>query len=196
MPKQDPELITARAELAEAREQLADAQAQIDALQSAAADAEARAATAQAELVEARQRTSQLETELTAAQEELAAAQGEVGEVRANAADARAQANSVQAELVEARQELRDAALRYRDARLAAAPQIPQDLVPGADALDEIDQQFEAAQRVVEQLRGKLQAETQSARVPVGSPPRRPPDLSGLSPTEKIKLGLEQLAER
>lgn len=189
MSKQDSELTTARAELVEAREQLADAQGQIDALQSAAADAEARAATAEAELVEARQRTSRLETELTAAQEELTAAQGEVAEVRANVADGRAQ--------------LRDAALKYRDARLAAAPQIPQDLVPvptdaptGAGALDEIDQQFEAAQRVVDQLRGKLQAETQSARVPVGSPPRRPPDLSGLSPTEKIKLGLEQLSDR
>ena len=189
MRKQDPEVSALH-------EQLADAQAQIEGLQSATADAEARAATAQAELVEARQRTSQLETELAAREERLGALQGELDA-------AQAARDGAQTELVDARSQIRDAAFKYRDARLAAAPQIPQDLVPvptdaptGADALDEIDQQFEAAQRVVDQLRGKLEEEKQSVRVPVGSPPRRPPDLSGLSPTEKIKLGLEQLSER
>ncbi len=174
MAKQNPEVSALQ-------EQLADAQAQIEALQSAAADAEARAATAQAELAEAHQQASRLDEELAtarAAEAESAEARGQLGEARD--------------QLVETRSQLREATLKYREARLAAAPHIPADLVPG-DTLEEIDQQLESAQRVVSHLREKLQQEGQSSRVPVGAPPRRPPDISGLSATEKIKLGLQQL---
>ncbi len=195
MPRQKPKRDALQNEPAdlsaqEAQEQLADAQAQIDALQTAAADAEARAATARAQLAEARQRASLLEAELTGAQAELASAQAELVEASA--------------QLAEARSQLRDAALKYRDARLAAVPHIPAELVPvptdarlGGDTLDEIDQQFEAAQRLVGQVRDKLESETRSARVPLGSPTRRGlPDLSALSPAEKIKLGLQRFCDR
>ena len=180
MAKQNPEVSALQ-------EQIADAQAQIEALQSAAADAEARAATAQAELAEARQQESRLDEELAAAREELAAAAAE-----AESAEGRAQLGEARDQLAESRSQLREAALKYREARLAAAPHIPADLVPG-DTLEEIDQQLESAQRVVSHLREKLQQEGQSSRVPVGAPPRRPPDISSLSATEKIKLGLQQL---
>ncbi len=174
MAKQNPEVSALQ-------EQLADAQAQIEALQSAAADAEARAATAQAELAEARQQASRLD-------EELAAARAD----EAESVEARAQLGEARDQLVETRSQLREATLKYREARLAAAPHIPADLVPG-DTLEEIDQQLESAQRVVSHLREKLQQEGQSSRVPVGAPPRRPPDTSSLSAAEKIKFGLQQL---
>ena len=122
-------------------------------------------------------------------------AEVELASVRAELAEAR----SARAELVEARAQLREAALKYRDARLAAAPHIPADLVRG-ETIDEIDRQLEAAQKVVARLRQELAAEVRKeeppARIPVGSPARRAPELSALSPTEKIKLGLQQLAER
>lgn len=163
MPKQDPEL-------AALEQRLAEAEAQVESLQAQTADAEARAATAQMELTQARQRLSELEAALTSA---------------------RSEAEAAREEAAQARDELRQAALKYREARLAAAPETPPDLVPGG-TLAEIDQQVEAAQRVVAQLRERLEEESRSSRVPVGSPPRRAPDLSALSPEEKIRLGLRE----
>ncbi len=164
-----------RDDTGELEEQLADALAQVDSLQTAAADAEARAATARAEL--------------TAVRESHDAAQAQIAEIEA----AR---GSAEGELSQVRSQLRDAAARYREARLAAAPEVPHDLVPAVESLDEVDREFEAAQRVVNQLREKMAEESQAAaralRVPAGSPVRRPQDLSVLSPAEKIKLGLQE----
>lgn len=125
--------------------------------------------------------------EVSALQEQIADAQAQIEALQSAAANAEARAATAQAELAEARQQ--ESRL---DEELAAAPHIPADLVPG-DTLEEIDQQLESAQRVVSHLREKLQQEGQSSRVPVGAPPRRPPDISSLSATEKIKLGLQQL---
>jgi hypothetical protein len=91
------------------------------------------------------------------------------------------------------RGQLRDAVVRYREARLAASPDIPHDLVPELETVEDIDREFESAQRVVGQLREKIEreavAQARSARVPAGAPARREADVSSLSPSEKIKLG-------
>ncbi len=170
----------------ELEEQLADALAQIDSLQTAAADAEARAATARADL--------------TAARESHDAAQSHVAEIEAARDGAQGELATARAELGDARSQLREAAVRYREARLAAAPEVPHDLVAAVESLDEVDREFEAVQRVVNQLREKLAEESQAAgravRVPAGSPARRVQDLSGLSPAEKIKLGLQDRDRR
>jgi len=163
-------------------DRLAEARAQIESLQTAAADAEARAATARKDLKEAREARSAAEAQLAEAAASREAVDGELSLLRA--------------EVEEARSRLGEAAVKYREAKLASAPEIPPDLVPPAESLSEIDEGFEAAQRVVGQLRERMQEERQSARVPVGSPVRRAPDLSALSVSEKIKLGLRELAER
>jgi chromosome segregation ATPase len=162
-------------EAGDLEEQLAEAQAQIEALQSAAADAEARAATLH-------DRVSQMEAGLAEAESVSASAQAELAGVRAELEDARA--------------ELRTAAAKYREARLAAAPEVPGDLVPEATSLDEVDRGFESALRVVSRLRERLQEESRGPRVPAGSPARRAPDLSALSPAEKIRVGLQRASER
>lgn len=92
--------------------------------------------------------------------------------------------------------QLSEAAVKYREAKLSAAPEVPADLVPASESLAEIDEGFEAAQRVVGQLKERMAEERQSARMPVGSPSRRAPDLSGLSASEKIRVGLKELSER
>lgn len=59
---------------------------------------------------------------------------------------------------------------------------------------------MEAAERVVGQLRERIQKEALeqrgAARIPAGSPGRRSPDLSSLPASEKIRVGLRQLSER
>ena len=163
-------------------DRLTDAQARIEALEAAVADAEARAATARTELADAKEaRTS---------------AEAQLGETAAAREAAEGEAFRLRSDIEEVRTRLSEAAVKYRAAKLASAPEVPADLVPEAESLAEIDEGFEAAQRVVGQLRERMAEERQSARVPVGSPVRRSPDLSALPAAEKIKLGLRDLAER
>jgi len=163
------------ADVNEMEEQLAEAKAQIDALQSSAADAEARAATL-------REKVSRMESELAEARSASEAARTELAEARA--------------ELERANSQLRAAVLRYREVRLAGAPEIPAEMVPEAATLEEIDSHLESAGRMAERLRERLRAEQPSARLPLGAPSRRPPDLSSLSPAEKIREGLRDRARR
>lgn len=149
--------------------------------------------------------------ETSALKEQLAEALAEVDSLQAAVADAEARAAThsdrmaaLQGELDTARADserlstrLRESAIKYREARLAASPHIPPELVTGEE-LEEIDEQLVAAERVVSQMRERVEKERrqESAPVPAGSPVRRPPDYSQLPPGEKIKLGLQQLAER
>ena len=167
----------------ELEEELADARAQIEALQAAAADAEARVATARDEVNAARAEHDALRSQLAEAEGARDEAHGTIAELESRADETRGQ--------------IRDAVARYRQARLSAAPDIPHDLVPEHETVEEIDREFEAAQRVVGQLREKIEREAveqaRAARVPPGAPARRAQDVSSLSPGEKIKLGLERL---
>jgi chromosome segregation ATPase len=146
------------------------------------------------------------DSDTTELEEQLAEALARIDELQMEAADAQARAATVQAELKaaahsqeELRSMLREAAGKYRAARLAATPDVPADLVPELETIEEIDREFESATRVVEQLREKLEKEAAKSvrgRVPAGSPARREADVSSLSPGEKIRLGLRRLEER
>ena len=89
----------------------------------------------------------------------------------------------------------RAAVARYREAMLAAEPALPPELVAG-DSLDELDASAEAARRAVARIRERLAAEAEDAAArgfPAGAPPRADgPAAEGLTPSEKIALGLER----
>jgi chromosome segregation ATPase len=169
----------------ETEEQLADALAQIESLQATAADAEARAATARGEADALREEHSQAQSRLAEAVEARESAESETSQLRADLEGARGLA--------------RAAAVRYREVRLASHPDIPGELVPEGDSVEEIDREFEAALKVVGQVRERVEEEQggkRGARVPAGSPGRRAQDLGALPASEKIRLGLEQLSDR
>ena len=152
---------------------------------------------------------AKVDPETSALREQIADAMAQIDSLQAAVADAEARAStnadrvaSLQSELEGARSEseqlgarLRESAIKYREARLAAAPHIPADLVQG-EALEEIDEQIASAERVVAEMREQMEKERrqESPPVPVGAPVRRAPDFSGLPSTEKIKLGLEREA--
>lgn len=149
--------------------------------------------------------------ETSAVKEQLAEALAQVDSLQAAVADAEARAAThsdriaaLQGELDAARADserldtrLRESALKYREARLAASPHVPPELVTGEEQ-EEIDEQLAAAEHVVSQMRERVEKERrqESPPVPAGSPVRRAPDYSQLPSGEKIKLGLQQLAER
>jgi predicted nuclease with TOPRIM domain len=164
-------------DIATLEDQLADAQAEVDRLQTITADREARAAHLEETLAQLQAEQSQLSASLGEAQAQLATRDQELTDLRQEAEALRAS--------------VKVAASRYRDALLASRPEVPPDLVSG-ETVEEVDQQLEAALRMVAQLRSHLESQAQALRVPTGAPARRAPNLSALSPGEKIVYGLSQ----
>ena len=157
-------------EIAALQDELAEAKTEVDRLQTMAADREAQAAHLEETLAQLQEEQSQLCASLNETQAHLATRDEEMAALQA----------SVQA-----------AASKYRSALLASQPEVPPDLVSG-ETVEEVDQQLEAALHMIAQLRGHLESQAQAARVPTGAPARRAPDLSALSPAEKIVHGLSQ----
>ena len=113
--------------------------------------------------------------------------------------DALAEIDSLQATRAESERlsaRLRETALKYREARLTAAPHIPADLVPGEE-VEEIDEQITAAERMVSEMQERMEKERrqESPPIPAGSPVRRAPDYSGLPAAAEIKRGLQHLTD-
>jgi cell division septum initiation protein DivIVA len=154
-------------ELTDVQDELEAARAEVEALQVTAADRAARAA--------------HLESELAELQRELQQARGEAEERDRLLAEQAGRAGALESQV-------RAAAERYRAVVLSQAPEL-EELVAG-DTVDEIDASVARARETVSKVRGQLESEAQAGRVPVGAPPRRPPDLSGLTPAEKIERGL------
>ncbi len=80
---------------------------------------------------------------------------------------------------------LAGAVARYRAAVAASAVGVPEELLRG-ETVDEIDTSLEQARRIVSKVREQLERDAAAKSVPTGAPPRTPPDMSALSPAEKI----------
>jgi hypothetical protein len=148
---------------------------------------------------------------LDAAHEEIEKLRGEATEALAEAErlgeevrTAAAERDAAQGELAAARlaageageawrTERESAVARYRALMLRAEPALPEALITG-DSIDAIDASVEAASSVVASVREQLAASGRDARVPAGAPPRSAPDLSAMTPEQKIRYGLAQRA--
>ena len=166
-------------------DQYADDQHQEQALQDPTTDHGDEASSATVDLAEALERISALE--------------GELAVVRTAHESAVAETLQLHEELDAARTQVRAATDGYRQARLAAAPSVPPEMVPESDNILEIDRGLENAERLVNLVRESVQQEllatARQAPIPAGSPARREPDLSSLSAAEKIRVGLQRLSE-
>jgi hypothetical protein len=149
-------------------EQVAALQADVESLQSRLADAETLAAGRSEELTQARQHLAEREASAAAFAQEAEALRG-----AAAAADERG----------------RLAAGRYRELLLAREPDLPEDMVAGT-TVEEIDAAADRARQTVSLVRQRFEAQAQATRVPAGAPARGARDTSGLSASEKIRLGL------
>lgn len=89
------------------------------------------------------------------------------------------------------REDLAAALQKYRASLLASAPEVPEEMVQG-DTIQELEKAFARARGVVERVRNELEAKASRERVPPGAPARSAPDLSSLSPQEKIAYGLSK----
>jgi hypothetical protein len=92
-------------------------------------------------------------------------------------------------ELASVKEQLAVSVARYRSQVLASAPEIPQELIQGG-TVGEIDASLTKAQEIVDRVKWQIEATKAAERVPAGAPPRTAPDLSELSPRDKIAYAL------
>ena len=137
--------------------------------------------------------------ELAALKETVAVLETELETARSAEQSAISEALELRSRLDVAQAQGRDAAMKYREARLASLPEVPSVLVPESNDLAEIDRGMDTAVRLVSQVREQARQEAQTSvlvgRVPAGAPSRGAPDLSSVSAAEKIRIGLERLSD-
>lgn len=99
---------------------------------------------------------------------------------------------SAQRELAAQRAQARAALDRYREAVLAAEPELPPDLLRG-DTLEELESAIASARDVVARVRERVREAPPPPGFPVGAPARDAGRRPGsMTPAEKIAAGLEE----
>jgi uncharacterized protein (DUF3084 family) len=86
-------------------------------------------------------------------------------------------------------QALAQAVAAYKALLVQANPGVLAELITGG-TVAEVDESLKKAQTLVDKVRQEMEAEVSKTRIPAGAPQRTPPDLSGLSPREKIKYAI------
>lgn len=110
-------------------------------------------------------------------------------EQQAEQASAEAASNGERAATLQS--QLTEALDRYRTLLLAGDPDVPAELVEG-ETIAELDASYHRASALVERLRRQASERAAGERVPTGAPARRGADLAGLTPQQKIMLGLQR----
>jgi hypothetical protein len=113
--------------------------------------------------------------------------------------DLQSQGDRLRAQLARREEEIRrlqnslqEATAKYRQALLAANPTIPEEFLTGS-TVEELEASLGQARAAVDRIRQHLEEERgRSLAVPAGAPARRGPDLTALSPREKILYGLSR----
>ena len=70
-----------------------------------------------------------------------------------------------------------------------ANPEVIDELISG-DSIASIDESVSRAKEMVSKVRRGIESEISLAKVPAGAPERTAPDLSALSPREKIQYAI------
>ena len=119
--------------------------------------------------------TVKLEAELEARDQRVEELQTAVAEAKCTAA--------------ELKESLAGAVAAYREQIIRGNPGVLADLISGEN-IEEIDESLKQATALIEKVKQEMEEEAARTRVPGGAPPRKPADLSTLSPREKIQYAI------
>ena len=113
-------------------------------------------------------------------------------------AKANARTSELEQVLVESEEKLKttndslaEAIVSYKKLVIENSPEVPEELI-GGESVPAVNQSLEQARSLVSRVKQGLEAEIQATRVPAGAPQRTSPDLSALSPREKIQYGVRR----
>ena len=84
---------------------------------------------------------------------------------------------------------LAKAVTNYKATVIQANPEVVEELITG-DTIESINESLGQAKTLVSKVRQGLEVEISMTRVPAGAPERTSPDLSALSPREKIQYAI------
>jgi chromosome segregation ATPase len=119
----------------------------------------------------------------------LAELEQEIAEKDGEIAGLRRDKEELEGKLAAAGASLAEAVAGYRELVVKSNPEIVEDLITG-DTIESVNEALEKAKALVSRVRKGVEAEISLAWVPAGAPERTPPDLSALSPREKIQYAI------
>ncbi|HUU08181.1 MAG TPA: hypothetical protein VMW61_01510 [Dehalococcoidales bacterium] len=119
---------------------------------------------------------------ITEVEQVIAEKDSEVATLKQTVAELEGALNKAQDSLVEA-------VISYRHLVVQANPDIPEELISG-DTIEAIDQSVANARELISRVKEGMEAEASKSRFPAGAPPRMLPDLTALSPREKIQYAI------
>jgi chromosome segregation ATPase len=120
-----------------------------------------------------------------------AAAEAALAELQNQLSEAKQASEAAAAEKTSLSDALTTAVSKYLQAVKLANPAIPGDVITGS-TIDEIDASLAKATTIAESVKKSLESQAKEARVPAGAPPRTEINIEGLSPREKIAVGITQ----
>ena len=119
----------------------------------------------------------------------LAQKDEELGKVNARVAELEQTVSEANEKFTQANDSLAMAVASYKALVVKSNPEVLEHLITG-DTIDNINNSLETAKTLITKVREGLEAEVAMAKVPAGAPLRTPPDLSALSPREKIQYAI------
>lgn len=127
--------------------------------------------------------------EIKALQDELETTKGEL-ETRIAAISELEQAIAARdSEITALKQSAAEAIASYKALAVQANPGVIEELITG-DTIEAINRSLASTKALIGKVREELEAEVASGKVPPGAPQRTSPDLSALSPREKIQYAI------
>jgi len=135
-----------------------------------------------ARLIELEQAAAGKEAEITSLKQEVAGKETEINSRKQTGQE-------MQTRLTSLNDSLSKAVASYKAVVMWANPEVIEELISG-DTIQSIDESVSKAKELVSKVRRGVESEISLTKVPAGAPERTMPDLSTLSPREKIQYAI------
>lgn len=139
---------------------------------------------------------AELESLVAQKDEELARTNGRLAELEQALAgketeitDLKQSRDELEVRLSTLNNSLAEAVASYKAMVVQSNPEVIEELVTG-DTIESINESLDRAKELISKVRQGVESEISLAKVPAGAPERTLPDLSSLSPREKIQYGI------
>jgi len=149
-------------------------------------------ATSETRVAELESLVAQKDEELAKANARLIEFEQAIGSKDSDIASLNRSKAELEESLASVSNSLAEAVASYKAMVVQANPEVLEELVTG-DAIEAINESLNQAKTLVSKVRQGLETEISLARVPAGAPERTAPDLSALSPREKIQYAIGKM---
>ena len=138
---------------------------------------------------QSKDRVAELKGLVAQRNEELAKANARIIELKQEAVGLKQALVESEEKLAAISHSLVEAVATYKEMVAQSNPEVLEELITG-DTIEAINESLENAKALVNRVKQGLETEIASVKVPAGAPIRTPPDLSALSPREKINYAI------